>query len=396
MRQRLKLPSKAQCLFVPARHHVLHGGRASAKSRSIATRLLLKSRSSKRLIFCGREIQNSIADSSFATIQTVIRQYSWESEFSEVNNEIVHKGTGSRFFFRGLWRNVDSVKSTEGITDAWIEEAQSVSKDSIDVLIPTIREEGSELFWSYNPRFETDAVDVLFRRNEPPPKSIVQEMNWTDNPFLPDVIRETISYDYQSDPIKAAHVWGGGYKTNTDGALWTDDIIRRAVPPGPLDRVIVAVDPAVTATKHSDETGIVVVGLFEGVAYVLSDLSGRYTPAQWGRVACDALERYDADRIVAEKNQGGDMVRHTIKTVNGNAPVTLVHASRGKVARAEPVAALYEDGKVFHATALPKLEAQLRTWKHGEPSPDRLDALVWGVSHLMLRAAAASPAIRTL
>lgn len=170
-------------------------------------------------------------------------------------------------------------------------------------------------------------------------------------------------------------------------ALWSreaiDGLRLREVPE--LARVVVAIDPATTATASSDETGIVIAGLgVDGRGYVLADRSGRYKPDEWARRAVEAYHAHKADRIVAEGNQGGDMVTHVLRTAWPDAPVRIVHASRGKVARAEPVAALYEQGRVSHVGALPQLEDQMCSWTPGQASPDRMDALVWALTELML------------
>jgi predicted phage terminase large subunit-like protein len=152
---------------------------------------------------------------------------------------------------------------------------------------------------------------------------------------------------------------------------------------------VVAVDPAISANPESDETGIVAAAI-QGVGkgahgYVLRDLSGRYSPNAWAKKAVDLYRELGADRIVAEGNQGGEMVRQTLKSVDANVPVKIVHASRGKQARAEPVAALYEEGRIHHVGALQGLEDQMTSWVPGEgDSPDRVDALVWAMTELML------------
>jgi phage terminase large subunit-like protein len=175
------------------------------------------------------------------------------------------------------------------------------------------------------------------------------------------------------------------------GALWNRTLLAKCevekdeVPQ--LSRIVVAIDPAVTANAESDMTGIVVAGIdVNGIAYVLEDHTGQYTPQQWASKAVQLYRDHMADRIVAERNQGGDMVRHTLHTEDETLPVKLVHASRGKMARAEPVSALYEQGKVKHVRGLNDLEDQLVQW---EPlgsigSPDRLDALVWAITELSL------------
>jgi phage terminase large subunit-like protein len=170
------------------------------------------------------------------------------------------------------------------------------------------------------------------------------------------------------------------------GALWTRDLIERARGTAPdLSRIVVAIDPAVTSGEESDATGIIVVGAIQNVGYVLEDLSGRFPPEQWARLAVDAYRRWDADRIVAEANNGGDLVASVLRAVDPNVPVRLVRASRGKRARAEPVSALYEQGRIIHADTFPELEDELCVWTPDTvESPDRMDAMVWGLTDLLL------------
>jgi phage terminase large subunit-like protein len=177
-----------------------------------------------------------------------------------------------------------------------------------------------------------------------------------------------------------------------EGALWTVDMVdlQRVTEPPHMDRVVIGIDPAVTSTETSDETGLVAVGVTgRGPAaqyYVLEDRSGRYTPQQWATVTVSMVDRHKADRAVAEVNNGGDMVETVLRTVDPNLPVRKVHATRGKKVRAEPVAALYEQGRVHHVGVHAALEDQMTTWDVSDPrakSPDRVDALVWAVTELM-------------
>lgn len=181
------------------------------------------------------------------------------------------------------------------------------------------------------------------------------------------------------------------------GALWTHEMIshsRISVPQGfssSLARIVVAVDPPVTAGENADECGIIVAGVLAGddgdIAFVLDDRSvAGLSPREWAARAVAAYHEYDADRIVVETNQGGDMVREIVKGVDPSVPVREVRATRGKRLRAEPVAALYEQGRVRHVAAFPALEDQMTTYA-GETgkSPDRMDALVWALTDLLLR-----------
>ena len=174
------------------------------------------------------------------------------------------------------------------------------------------------------------------------------------------------------------------------GALWSHamlDPLRVAQVPD-LSRVVVAIDPGIKEADAAAETGIIVAGTDEnGEGYVIEDATTRSSPALWGQVAVEAYHRHEADRIVAEANNGGNMIQHVLRTVDPSVPVRLVNASRGKVTRAEPIAALYEQGRVHHFGTFAHLEDQMcsYTGDPGETSPDRMDALVWALSELMLK-----------
>lgn len=171
------------------------------------------------------------------------------------------------------------------------------------------------------------------------------------------------------------------------GALWTREMVERSrVDRAPeLSRIVVAVDPAVTSGDEADETGIVVAGVAGDHLYVLDDASGRMPPEAWARRIVELRNEWGADRVVAEVNQGGDLVASVLRAVDRNVPLKLVRASRGKRTRAEPVSALYEQGRVHHVGGFDTLEDQLCTWTtDAKESPDRLDALVWAVTELAL------------
>lgn len=175
------------------------------------------------------------------------------------------------------------------------------------------------------------------------------------------------------------------------GALWSRAVIDglRVKEALELRRIVVAIDPAVTSEEGSDETGIIVAGVgYDGHGYVLKDLACRASPNDWARRAVEAYYRYEADAIIGEVNNGGDLVETVIRTVDRNVPFKAVRASRGKAVRAEPVAALYEQGRVHHVGTFDVLEDQLCAITpdgyQGAGSPDRADALVWALTELML------------
>ncbi len=172
-------------------------------------------------------------------------------------------------------------------------------------------------------------------------------------------------------------------------ALWQRaqiDKLRVKEAPQELQRVVVAIDPSVTTT--GDEAGIIVAGLGpDGHGYVLEDATIRGSPHTWGSRAVQAYHRHQADRIVAEVNNGGERVELTLRTVDDKVAYKAVHASRGKRTRAEPIAALYEQGRVHHVGTFAELEDEMCDWEPEMPSPNRMDALVWALTELMLGAA---------
>lgn len=220
-----------------------------------------------------------------------------------------------------------------------------------------------------------------------------------DNPALPEARRQALYARYGGTALGRQELLAELIE-DVEGALWNRAMIRyrlaptimRERPELHLARVVVAIDPAATSGENSDETGIIVDALgHDGYGYTLDDLSGRYSPADWARTAVEAYRAHHADRIVAEANNGGEMVSAVIRQVDPNVPVSLVHASRGKRTRAEPVSALYEQGRWFHVRPFPELEDQMcsYTGAPNEDSPDRMDAHVWAASELVLKTSTA-------
>lgn len=219
--------------------------------------------------------------------------------------------------------------------------------------------------------------------------TIVTRGTIRDNPHLPDTMRERLEARYAGTRLGRQEL-DGELIEDVEGALWTMAMCEAAYRDRPttlpeLVRVVVAIDPATTSSEGSDDTGIIVAARTrQDTALVLADYTCHESPAGWARRALHAFDEHEADRIVAEVNQGGEMVEHTIRTERPRVPFTAVHATRGKQIRAEPVSALYEQGRVHHLHPFPELVDELTTWTPGEKSPDRLDALVWAVTALDL------------
>ncbi|HUT21375.1 MAG TPA: ATP-binding protein, partial [Anaerolineae bacterium] len=196
------------------------------------------------------------------------------------------------------------------------------------------------------------------------------------------------------DPVRGTRLGRqeieGEILTDTPGALWTYGLIDSTrvgqAPPGGWRRLVIGVDPAMTAKEGSDETGIIVAGIgSDDHGYVIADASMKASPDTWASMAVGLYHRHRGDLIIGEVNNGGDMVETTIRTQDRYVSYKGVHATRGKYVRAEPVSALYEQGRVHHIGALPELEDQMCTYVPGDKeSPDRMDALVWALTELML------------
>lgn len=216
--QKILLPRKAEFLFRPSRYKVLRGGRGSAKSTSIAQALLELGKRSKLLILCTREYQNSISESVHRLLEGKIYDngLSW---FYNVNKTTIEGRNGTAFIFAGLRKNINSIRSIEGVNICWVEEAHTVSKESWRVLTPTIRRPGAEIWVSYNPELEEDPTHVMF--SDPlPPETTVVEMNWRDNPWFPDTLNRERLHMLANDPGLYDHVWEGKCLKNTAATIF--------------------------------------------------------------------------------------------------------------------------------------------------------------------------------
>lgn len=212
------LPEAFQPLFQPWRYKVFWGGRGAAKSWSIARALVLLAVQGKLRILCAREFQNSITDSVHRLLTDQIWALGLERYFNITANSI-ESTSGSQFLFKGLRKSIQEIKSTEGIDICWVEEAQSVSNDSWDTLIPTVRKNNSELWISFNPYEEEDPTYQRFVLR-PPPDSIVVKVGWEDNLWFPDVLNKERLYLRSIDLEAYDHIWGGNPKAITDAVIF--------------------------------------------------------------------------------------------------------------------------------------------------------------------------------
>lgn len=224
---RIRFPEVFQPLTRPARYKGAWGGRGSGKSHFFGGFLVLSCLRRQIRAVCLREVQNSIKDSVKQLIEDKIQQYGLSSEFQITDAEI-RGPNDSLFVFRGLkTHNAASIKSLEGFNVAWVEEAQTVTQRSLDLLIPTIRSEESELWFSWNPDQPTDPVDKMLRVM-PPEGAVIVRANYSDNPFFPSVLEDEMRRDRQTDPEKYAHVWLGEYQSQTSAQFISWELIKEA------------------------------------------------------------------------------------------------------------------------------------------------------------------------
>lgn len=376
------------------RFRAAYGGRGGAKSWEFVDAAIFHTVTTPKLrtIFL-REIMANLKESSLELVRNRLEHYGLlNSYFREVDGTFVGLG-GQKILFIGLWKGnrPDGIKSLEGAGLTILEEAQEVRQASMDVLLPTIlRTAISELWAIWNPRLATDPIDVFFRGPVKPKRAIVRKINYDQNPYFPDALRELMALDLLKDRLRAAWIWLGEYMPSVQGAIWNREGLDEAWRLGRLatdgwGRVVVGVDPS----GGGDDVGIVAAAIYGDGAIILEDATcSASSPMAWATQVAKTAERWKADCVVAEKNFGGDMVESTLRAGGVKARVKMVTASRGKQVRAEPIAALYDQKRVRHREQFPLMEAEMLMTTpggyQGAESPNRMDALVWALTELAL------------
>lgn len=385
------------------RYAMLTGGRGSGKSWHVSMFLLNLLHQPGHVILFTRFTMVAAEVSIIPEFRDKMDRLGIADDFHITAAGIQHRVTGSRILFRGIKTSSGNqtarLKSIQGVTTWVLDEAEELvderTFETIDLSIRA-KDRPNRVLCVLNPAARTHWLYKRFFQT-PDPGVLYIHTTWRDNRrHLSQSFIETAERLRETNPARYRHLYEGEWIDQVSGLLWTEgDLVRSRVETAPaeLARVVVGVDPAVTANRASNETGIVVVGVGKDRrGYVLEDLSGRYSPQQWGAVAVDAARRWGGS-IVAEVNQGGDMVRGVLKAVGDKAlgiRIIDVRATKGKLARAEPVYALYQDGKISHVGQLPILEQQMLAFQPDAPdgtSPDRVDALVWAVTASMLKGA---------
>jgi phage terminase large subunit len=239
--RQIKFAPPFRPLFRPARYKVYYGGRGGGKSWTVARALIIKGLQSKIRVLCAREFQTSIADSVHKLLSEQIEALGL-SPYYEVQKTRIIGLNGTEFIFKGLRHNVQEIKSTEGVDYCWIEEASSVSEESWAVLVPTIRQAGSEIWMTFNPQDDDDPTYKKFVLN-PPPNSVVRKVSWRDNPHFPQVLRDEMEYLQRVDPDAYAHVWEGETRTISDAVILRGKTeVRAFETPDSVDRFYIGAD----------------------------------------------------------------------------------------------------------------------------------------------------------
>lgn len=311
---------------------------------------------------------------------------------------------GSEIWFGGLddKERVDKILGNEYST-VFVNEASQTTWDAVLTLLTRLAENVGltpKFFADCNPIGKKHWTYTVFQKGlDPETKEKIKnfdqyasiQMNPKDN--LENLPPNYIELLAGMPKRKRKRFLDGEFLDDVEGALWTDLMISgaHAKTYGEIIKTVVAVDPAVTNTENSDECGIAVCSLDENrEGVVQDDLSIKASTRTWAQRAVNAYHKYDANCIVAEVNQGGDLVEDAIHNIDRSIKVIKVRAAKGKFARAEPVSMLYEQKKIAHAKEMPELESELTEWvpMNTSASPNRLDAVVWGLTHLMLKPAA--------
>lgn len=396
-----------------AMHVALGGGSRSGKTFLIIRAVIVRAckvDNSRHAVFRFRfnAIKGSIIYDTLPKVMKLCFPGLWERCTLNKTDWFLTLPNGSEIWFCGL----DDKERTEKIlglefATLYFNECSQIPYGSVVLAMSRLAQQtGLKLraYYDFNPPSKKHWTYLIFLSGKSPEtnQSLDRPENYAFFLINPADNKENLAPEYlallESLPEKSRNRFlFGKFADDSDGSLWTEEVLANTRRLGRVNeklpdflRIVVAVDPSGCRGEEdvrSDEIGIAVCALgADGHGYLLEDLSGRYGPEQWGKIVASAYDRHEADRVVGESNYGGAMVESVIRTANANIPFSEVHASRGKVVRAEPIAALYEQGKIHHVGYFPEIEEQLCAMTtagyQGLRSPDRADAMIWGFTEL--------------
>jgi hypothetical protein len=393
---KIKLPrphyKQSQFIDSPAKRIVVRAGRRGGKTVGVAVRAVESFLRGKRILY-GAPTADQL-QSFWFEIKRALAEPIEAGIFvkNETDHSIELAGTKQRIRAKTAY-NADTLRG-DYADELILDEYQLMNEETWGVVgAPMLMDNDGNAIFIYTPpslssRSVSKADDPqhaakLFKRATLDTSGRWQTFHFKslDNPYIDanavaEMAQDMTALAYRME-IEAEDV------DEAPGAYWTRKMLddARVLEAPDFQRVLVGVDPS--ATSGGDEAGIVVAGRLGDEAYVVADYSLQGSPRQWASRAVAAYYDFEADCIIAESNNGGEMVALTIKTVDPNVKVKLVHASRGKLTRAEPIASIYEHGRCHHVGHFPQLEDQMCLWMPGDPSPDRMDAMVWCLTELM-------------
>jgi phage terminase large subunit-like protein len=373
-------PKQRAFLTAPERMRLYTGGVGAGKTFAGAIEVFRQPAGSTGMVVA--PTYTMLKDASFKTFREVADPLLRSLNKSEMTATLCN---GTEILFR----SADKPERLRGpnLGWVWLDEGAYCKRETWDVLLGRVRLDPGRMWVTTTPRGQNWVYDVFGPPNRGPEQALFRAAT-TENPHLPDhhieALRERYTQEQAMQELEGEFI-------EVEGAVfrasWIDE--HRADAPHEQRRVAIGVDPAGSHRPDSDDTGIVVAATGTGGdAYVLADGSGKYAPNQWAGRVRRLYDRYQADVVVAEKNYGGDMVESTLRAYGSETlKIKMVSATRGKVLRAEPLAAPYEQGRVHHTAVFEELERQMTTYDpqdKGAASPDRMDALVFALRELIL------------
>lgn len=381
--------------------YFLYGGRMGSKTYTAMHYVLYRMLKSRQTcVYC----QQTKADLNTAAIsewENMIADLNLKDFFHRVNSRYTYMPNGSSIVFKGFQTSSEAVEAMKGFSNlsiAYVDEAQSTDEEAFDNLIGSIRSnKDMKCIVSLNPTTQDSWLYQRFFKNLPSEdftgiignKLYVYSYYKDVEKYVGKTKIDLIEQIRTSDPLKYQNQYLGKWMQTGYRSLWTSQMMKRAHElefiPEQFEKVVVGVDPAATNTKNSDATGLIVVGYDSGMYYVLDEATGNYSPLEWAQKVKELYVKWQADYVVAEVNMGGDLVESNIRNVCGSfIQIEKVHASKGKILRAQPVSALYQQNLVKHIKVFEQLEYEMQTYT-GNPkdkSPNSLDACVHAITYL--------------
>jgi hypothetical protein len=392
-----KINEKHKTLYTSTNRYVYEkGGRGSGKSFAVSDYALRLTYDVNRVVLYMRYTMIAASVSIVPEFETQMELQGCRNDFHITGSEITNKKTGSKIIFKGVktssLNQTANLKSIQGLTDVIYDEFEEhPDQESFDKLDESIRSVIAsnkivlvsnalhKQSWQYKQFFTPDGLYYTMTDHV--------LTTWRDNiENLSDswhqkrlIVKKTNKKKYDRD-------YEGLDYEDIEGALWNYGIIHRVSEIPKMKRIVIAVDPAVTSNPDSDEHGITACGLgYDDKGYVLDDVSGIYTPNGMATKIISLYDKWEANLVVGEVNNGGDFIEAVIKNMDSSIAYKSVHASRGKVTRAEPIVNIYEKNDILHYGNLDALEIEMTSWNPTKgKSPNRVDSIVWGFTELML------------